>query len=172
MEINFFPEPVQRVFHLVSVQSDRTYPHYYHKAATKLIGSDRTEPNPTIRILAQLRTNKWSTLHSYLNIIDEDKHPSPLCPLFNYTTTHISRSRICGGGEPANRPLPFSRWPRMPTEWGHTIIVEGVCSTTITTQLMFLLMALLINNPVLYVSSRPQRPPPLSPLTTLVSTLK
>ena len=43
--------------------------------------SKTTVPRATRRTLAQLRTNKCPLLRSYLNKIDEYKHPSPLCPL-------------------------------------------------------------------------------------------
>ena len=41
---------------------------------------ETTLPIATCRTLALLRTNKYPLLRSYLNKIDENKHPSPLCP--------------------------------------------------------------------------------------------
>ena len=46
-------------------------------------------PHLTRRTLAQLRTNKFPFLKSYLHKVDAKSHPSPLCPLYNtHTPTH------------------------------------------------------------------------------------
>ena len=65
--------------------------------------SETTLARATRHTLAQLRTNKRPLLLSYLNKIDEDKHPLPLfppCKLEPHTTNikHNSRynSHICG----------------------------------------------------------------------------
>ena len=57
-----------------------------HNKATNTIPltvhhSETTFPRATRRTLTQLRTIKCPLLCSYLNKIDEVKHPSPLCPL-------------------------------------------------------------------------------------------
>ena len=49
-------------------------------------------PRHTRRTLAQLRTNKFPFLLSYLHKIDASTHPSPLCPLcrtHEHTTQHL-----------------------------------------------------------------------------------
>ena len=51
-----------------------------------------TLPRSTRRNIAELRTNKCPILHSYLNKIYENKHPSPLYPICKtepHTTTHL-----------------------------------------------------------------------------------
>ena len=52
----------------------KTIPLTVHHSETTLTLAAR-------RTLAQLRTNKCPRLRSYLNKIEEVKHPSPLCPL-------------------------------------------------------------------------------------------
>ena len=62
-----------------------TPPNIHHTEPTLHRASHRT--------LAQLRRNKHPILNSYLNEIDADKHPSPLCPtpckIETPTTPHI-----------------------------------------------------------------------------------
>ena len=54
--------------------------------------SETTLPIGTRRTIVQLRTNKCHTLHSNINKIVEEKHPSPLCLLCKtepHTITHL-----------------------------------------------------------------------------------
>ena len=48
--------------------------------------SEERLPRLTRRTLAQLRTNKFPFLKSYLHKVDAKTHPSPLCPLCNIHT--------------------------------------------------------------------------------------
>ena len=98
----------------------------------------------TRRTLAQLGTNKCPHLRSYLNKIDEVKHPSPLCPHFKsepHTTTHLfnctninaqlqftdlwTASVEVGHLLVEWRGLPVDRRARMPARWG---IPSAVCA--------------------------------------------
>ena len=51
-----------------------------------IVSSEETLPHLTRRTLAQLGTNKSPFLKSYLDKVDANSHPSPLCPLCD---THI-----------------------------------------------------------------------------------
>jgi len=54
--------------------------------------TEQTLPRKTRRTLAQLRTNDCPLLLSYLNKINPDQYPSPLCPLCkiqNHDTAHL-----------------------------------------------------------------------------------
>ena len=54
--------------------------------------TETTLPSATRRALAHIITYKCPILHSYLNKIGEDKHPSPLFPLWKsepHTTAHL-----------------------------------------------------------------------------------
>ena len=81
--------------------------------------SETTLPRATRRILVQLRTNKCPLLRSYLNKIDEVKHPSPLCPLCKtepHTTTHLfSCTNI-------NTQLQVTDLQPAPVEVGHLLV--------------------------------------------------
>ena len=53
---------------------------------------DESLPRGTNRTLAQLRDDKSPFLYSYLNKIDPQNHPSPLCPLCKadiHNTKHL-----------------------------------------------------------------------------------
>ena len=60
----------------------RTPPSYISSSKERL-------PRLICRTLAQLRTNKYPFLKSYLHKVDAITHPSPLCPLCNTHTRHI-----------------------------------------------------------------------------------
>ena len=56
--------------------------------------SEERHPRLTCRTLAQLRTNKYPFLKSYLHKVDAKTHPSPLCPLCNIHTRHTSSLQL------------------------------------------------------------------------------
>ena len=59
---------------------------------TQVSSTGENLPRYTCRTLAQLRTNKFPFLLSYLHKIDASTHPSPLCPLcrtHEHTTQHL-----------------------------------------------------------------------------------
>ena len=73
-----------------NIQKARYTPHANYILLT-VHHSETTLPRATRRTLAQLGTNKCPLLRSYLNKIDEVKHPSPLFPLCKTEphTTHL-----------------------------------------------------------------------------------
>ena len=81
--------------------------------------SETTLPRATCRTLAQLRTNKYPILHSYLNKINDVKHPSPLCPLCKtepHTTTHLFNCTNI------NTQLQVTDLWTSPVEVGHLLV--------------------------------------------------
>ena len=81
--------------------------------------SETTFPRATHHTLAQLRTNTCPHLRSYLNKIDEVKHPSPLCPLCKTepcTTTHLFNCTNI------NTQLQVTDLWTAPVEVGHLLV--------------------------------------------------
>ena len=81
--------------------------------------SETTLPRASRHTLAQPRTNKCLLLRSYLNKIDEVKHPSPLCPLCKtepHTTTHVFNCTNI------NTQLQVTDLWTAPVEAGHLLV--------------------------------------------------
>ena len=81
--------------------------------------SETTLHRATRHTLAQLITNKCPIPHSYLNKIDEDKPPSPLCPLCRsepHTTTHLFNCTNI------NTHLKVTELWTAPVEVGHLLV--------------------------------------------------
>ena len=85
------------------------------------------------RTLTQLRTNKCPLLLSYLNKIDEDKHPSPQYPICKsepHTTIHLFNCTNINTQLKFTAPVglgnllvewrgpPISQWAWIPAIWG------------------------------------------------------
>ena len=80
--------------------------------------SETTLTRATRHTLAQLRTNKYPLLYSYLNKIDEVKHPSQLCPLCK-TDSHTTHLFNCTN---INTQLQVTDLCTAPVEVGHLLI--------------------------------------------------
>ena len=83
--------------------------------------SEERLPRLTRRTLAQLRTNKYPFLNSYLHKVDAKTHPSPLCPLcnihthdfhhlFNFTHIRTTLSPLDLWTDPAGVTALLARW--------------------------------------------------------------
>ena len=83
--------------------------------------SEERLPCLTRRTLAQLRTNQYPFLKSYLHNVDAKTHPSPLCPLcnihthdthhlFNFTHIRTILSPLSLWTDPAGVMELLSRW--------------------------------------------------------------
>ena len=114
---------------LTQIHSHIVHQHKQNEPRNKVLNtpapdihtSEQTLTHFMRRTLAQLRTNKSPILHSYLNKISPDTHPSPLCPLcsththdtqhlFNCTHIHTTLSPVDLWLKPVEAAALVTRW--------------------------------------------------------------